>query len=47
MDLIETDNEEENFVGTPPVVTEAAAKPATICCLRNHGINTRELIIFR
>jgi hypothetical protein len=26
MDLIETDNEEENFVGTPPVVTEAAAE---------------------
>jgi hypothetical protein len=29
MDLIETDNEEENFIGTPPEVTQAAAE-ATI-----------------
>jgi hypothetical protein len=26
MDLIETDNEEENFIGTAPEVTQAAAE---------------------
>jgi hypothetical protein len=26
MDVIETDNEEENFIGTPPKVTQAAAE---------------------
>jgi hypothetical protein len=26
MDLTETDNEEENFTGTPPEVTQAAAE---------------------
>jgi hypothetical protein len=26
MDLIETDNEEENFIGTPLAVTQAAAE---------------------
>jgi hypothetical protein len=26
MDVIETENEEENFIGTPPEVTQAAAE---------------------
>jgi hypothetical protein len=26
MDVMETDNEEENFIGTPPEVTQAAAE---------------------